>query len=85
MAVGLGTKFDVGWVGLGVEVCSEEHARRGNIVSRMKNKLLIRLKRYVMRYSLLGRGTFRLPYLVLIYVYNYDWLSVVLQSIEQMY
>ncbi len=84
MAVGLGFKFVVGWVGPGVEVCSAEHARRGNIVSRMKNKLPIRLRRYFMRYSLLGRGTLRLPYLVRIYVYNYDSAAAVFSILEQM-
>ena len=72
MAVGLEFKFTYDWVGLRVEVCSAEHARRGDTISRMNNKLLIRLKRCFMRYSLLGRGIFRLPYLVQIYVYNYD-------------
>ena len=85
IAVGLGFKFGTSWVGLRVEVCSTEQAAREDAVSRARNNPPIRLKRCLMGYSLLGRGTFQLPYLVLICVWNNDCLAVAFWILEQMY
>ncbi len=52
MAVGLGFKLEMGCVGLGVEVCSAEHASSEGMKRRANSKLPILLKGCFMRYSL---------------------------------
>jgi hypothetical protein len=52
MTVGLGFKLDMGWVELGVEDCSTEHASSEGIIRRADSNLPTQLKRCFMGYSL---------------------------------